>query len=116
MKIETDHRPGNRAVVRLIGQADADSASTLKATLKQAAAEGAKRVVVDLEKVDFIDSSGLSALVSGLKLLREKGGTLSLSRPRPQAMTALRLTMLDRVFAISSSIEEALQVMDTADL
>ena len=116
MKIETELRPGNRAVVRPIGQVDADSASDLKAALKQAADGGADNIAVDLEQVNFIDSSGLSALVSGLKLLRQKGGTLSLSRPRPQAMTALRLTMLDRVFGIFPSVEEALQKMDTPDL
>ena len=62
---------------------------------------------LDLIEVDFIDSSGLSALVSGLKALRERDGRMHLSQPQPQARTALRLTLLDRVFSIFPSLEQA---------
>jgi anti-anti-sigma factor len=76
--------------------------------LKALAASAPKVIVIDLAQVDFIDSSGLSALVSGMKAVRKGGGSISLSRPRSQALTALRLTLLDRVFPIFPSIEEAL--------
>jgi anti-sigma B factor antagonist len=88
---------------------DVDSASSLRDALRQLAQEGGGSVIVDLGEVEFIDSSGLSALVSGLKALRSKGGTLSLTRAHPQALTALRLTMLDRVFPIFSTVEEAIK-------
>lgn len=108
MKIEVERPVNDRAIVRPIGQVDAETAPELKDHLKQVAEEGARLVVVDLAEVDFIDSSGLSALVSGLKTLRLHGGALNLSRPHPQALTALRLTMLDRVFSIYPSVDEAL--------
>jgi anti-sigma B factor antagonist len=109
MKIDIDREKGRPTVVRAFGPVDVDTASDLRDSLRQLAEEGAGSVIVDLGDVEFIDSSGLSALVSGLKALRSKGGTLSLSRPHPQALTALRLTMLDRVFPIFPTVEEAVK-------
>jgi anti-sigma B factor antagonist len=109
MKIETERpRPGH-LVMQPKGRMDADTAPNLKQAIKQVASEESGLIVViDLGEVDFIDSSGLSALVSGLKSLRQADGALRLCRPHPQAMTALRLTMLDRVFPIFPSVEAAL--------
>ncbi|OGO13830.1 MAG: hypothetical protein A2Z66_08985 [Chloroflexi bacterium RBG_13_66_10] len=109
MRIDVDRQKGRPAIVRPVGPVDVDTASTLRDTLRQMAEEGGESVIVDLGEVEFIDSSGLSALVSGLKALRAKGGMLSLSRAHPQALTALRLTMLDRVFPIFPTIEEAVK-------
>lgn len=109
MRIDLERQKGRPSVVRPVGPVDVDTAASLRDTLRQLAEEGAESVIVDLGEVEFIDSSGLSALVSGLKALRSKGGMLSLSRPHPQALTALRLTMLDRVFPIFPTIEEAVK-------
>jgi anti-sigma B factor antagonist len=109
MKIDMERpRPGH-LVMRPKGRMDADTAPILKQAIKQVASdESGLIVVIDLGEVDFIDSSGLSALVSGLKALRQAKGALRLCRPHPQGMTALRLTMLDRVFPIFPSTEAAL--------
>jgi anti-sigma B factor antagonist len=109
MNIELEHPTSDQIIVRPQGRVDVESASVLRENLKSIAAESPSLVVVDLKEVDFIDSSGLSALVSGLKALRQSGGSISLSRPHPQALTALRLTLLDRVFPIFPSVEEALE-------
>jgi anti-anti-sigma factor len=87
---------------------DAESAPDLRARLEELARERPDVIVVDLALVEFLDSSGLSALVTGLKALRGGGGELRLSAPRPQALTALRLTLLDRVFAIYETAGDAL--------
>lgn len=108
MIIEIDYPKPGQVVVKPQGRVDADTAPEFKEQLKEIAQAGAESVVVDMQAVDFIDSSGLSALVSGLKALRQQGGALNLSQPQPQALTALRLTMLDRVFPIFPSVEEAL--------
>ena len=108
MKIEQEQPGPDQIVVRPVGRIDVETAPALRETLKQIAEGSPTMVVVDLKSVEFIDSSGLSALVSGLKALRQGGGSICLSRPRPQALTALRLTLLDRVFPIFPSVEEAL--------
>jgi anti-sigma B factor antagonist len=112
MKIELEHPSSEQVIVRPMGRIDVESAPALRDSLKQIADTSPKLIVVDLDGVEFIDSSGLSALVSGLKATRQGGGSICLSRPHPQALTALRLTLLDRVFPIFPSVEEALEQMN----
>jgi len=109
MNIEVEYFDNNHVIVTPIGRLDIETASELRERLKQLASDGPSLIVVDLQSVDFIDSSGLSALVSGMKAIRQEGGSISLSRPHPQALTALRLTLLDRVFPIFPTVEEALE-------
>lgn len=108
MEIEIERPQKGMTVVRPLGRVDAESSPKFKENLKEIAQSGGMTVVIDLEGVTFIDSSGLSALVSGLKALREHGGSLNLCRLQPQALTALRLTLLDRVFPIFPSVEQAI--------
>lgn len=82
----------------VLGRLDAVTAPQLKARLKALVAEGHRQLVVDLVDVSFIDSSGLSALVSGFKAAREVGGTLKLAGLNEQTRMAFQLSRLDRVF------------------
>ena len=109
MEIEVTRPDSLKATVLPRGRVDADTGSQLKLELQSLAAEGVKLIVVDLQEVDFMDSSGLSALVSGLRALRERDGSLHLCRVQPQPLTALKLTMLDRVFPIFESPQAALE-------
>lgn len=84
------------------GRLDAVTAPQLKSRLKGLVAEGYRQLVVDLVDVSFIDSSGLSALVSGFKAAREVGGTLKLTGFNEQTRLALHLSRLDRVFEFYS--------------
>ena len=96
------------AIVRLNGRLDLLSAADLKGRLGQVVADGARRVVVDLGDVSFVDSSGLGALIGGLKAARQAGGDLRLARPAEQARTILELTTLNRVLRPYATVEEAL--------
>jgi anti-anti-sigma factor len=96
------------AIVRLNGRLDPLSAADVKGRLGQVVADGARRVVVDLGEVPFIDSSGLGALIGGLKAARQAGGDLRLARPAQQAQTILELTTLNRVLRPYATVEEAL--------
>ncbi|MEI6043553.1 MAG: STAS domain-containing protein, partial [Chloroflexota bacterium] len=66
-------------------------------------------VLVDLHQVEFIDSVGISALVSGLKQMRSRGGDLKLIGLQSSARAIFELMMLDKVFEIYNSEEEALK-------
>jgi anti-sigma B factor antagonist len=65
-----------------------------------------------LAQVPFIDSAGLAALVSALKLTRRAGGNVLLSGVPPQARTVFSLTMLDQAFTIHPSIEAAVRSLE----
>ena len=97
-----------RATLTLKGRLDAVTALELKAQFKRLVEGGAIELIADLAGVPFIDSSGLAALVSGLKATRQEGGTLKLAGLSDQARTVFRLTMLERVFEIYDEVEAAL--------
>jgi anti-sigma B factor antagonist len=108
VEISAEFRPRQVAVLRPTGRLDLRSAAELKESLVSAVATGYRRLVVDLEAVTFVDSSGLGALIGGLKAARAAGGDLRIARPADQARTILQLTTLDRVLRVYPTVEEAL--------
>ena len=88
---------------------DAFSAPELRARLDQQAESGVQRFVIDLSEVPFLDSAGLTVLVSLLKRTRYAGGDVRLVWPAEEgARRILRLTKFDRVFSMSESAAAAL--------
>lgn len=88
---------------------DAFSAPELRAELEQLAESGVQRFVLDLSEVPFLDSAGLTVLVSLLKRARHAGGDVRLVWPAEEgARRILRLTKFDRVFSMSESLAAAL--------
>ncbi|QAY64625.1 anti-sigma factor antagonist [Xylanimonas allomyrinae] len=89
------------------GRLNLISAPPLKARVDDLVREGRTRVVVDLGAVDHIDSSGLGALVGGLKAARQAGGDLRIARAGEQVRAVLKLTNLDRILVPYRTVEEA---------
>lgn len=94
-------------VMSLDGTLNARSADQVKDAFREVAGKGIRQVVLDLGQVPFIDSSGLAALVSGLKTLNEKDGSLKLASLQSQADLLFKLTMFDKVFEIFSDVDAA---------
>lgn len=89
------------AVLRLTGELDMATAPQLRRELLGLIERGVRSVTVDLAKLDFIDSSGLNVLVSGLKQFREHGGELTVRSPSPSAKKVFEITGLTQIFAIT---------------
>ncbi len=87
---------------------DAHNSSELKEYLLQMIETGEKRIIVQLQHVRFIDSSGLGALLSGHKNMAVVAGQFALANIQPQVLSMFELTRLNRVFEIYSDINEAL--------
>jgi anti-sigma B factor antagonist len=109
MEISHQALDPNWTIVRLEGRLDAYTCPAVKADLSDLIAGNHLNIVIDMQEVPFMDSSGLSSLVSGLRLVREKGGNLALSGVQERVHIVLRLTMLDRVFAIYPTPEAVQQ-------
>jgi anti-sigma B factor antagonist len=107
MEIEKRDLADGVAVLRLDGRLNMVAAPRLKATIDACIDEGGKRVVVDLADVVFMDSSGLGALIAGLKKARQAGGDLRISGVNQQVATVLALTNLDRVLKAHETVEAA---------
>jgi len=97
------------SVLTLAGRLTASSSPQLRNKLKKLTEENRINILVDMSAVSFIDSSGLAALVSGLKAARERGGWLKLAGLTPTVLQILKLTQLDRVLGNYPNIEIALQ-------
>jgi anti-sigma B factor antagonist len=95
------------AVIRGVGKLNMVSAPTLRSVVTKTITDHGSRIVVDLSGVEFMDSSGLGALVSALKTTRQAGGDLRISAPSAQVQMVLKLSNLDRVLAAYSSPAEA---------
>ncbi len=108
MEIVTKSVSPDVSVVLFNGALNARSAEDAKQTFRNLAEQGVTQVVVDLHQVPFIDSSGLAALVSGLKTLGGEAANLKLAAPQSQARLLFELTMFDRVFEIHDDVDEAL--------
>ncbi len=76
-------------------------AAEVELVLRQLARRGARRIVINLEDVPFIDGRGLAALVNGLKLLGCNADCLQLVSPQAQPRLLFALTGYDRIFQIS---------------
>ncbi|HWI41091.1 MAG TPA: STAS domain-containing protein [Verrucomicrobiae bacterium] len=85
---------------------DAHNANDLKGELLHSFDEGKKNILVDLQDVRFIDSSGLGALVSGFKNAITHQGSLKLASLQPQVKSMFELTRLHRVFDIFPSTSD----------
>jgi len=107
MEISYNSLGADTYLVKLNGALNARSAEEAKQVFRELADKGTKRVIVDLAGVPFIDSSGLAALVSGLKTFGGDASNLRLAAPQSQARLLFELTMFDRVFQIFDSVTEA---------
>lgn len=95
------------AVVAVRGEIDLSSAPELRSSLLEQAAAGRATLVLDLSGVTFIDSTGLSVLLSGMKRLREAGGDLLLVIENPQILRIFEITGLTGLFRILPDLERA---------
>lgn len=87
---------------------DAHNSGELKNQMLNLFEEGKNHIVIDLQDVRFVDSSGLGALVSGFKNASARNGNLKLCGLQPQVKSMFELTRLHRVFEIFPGTEEAL--------
>jgi anti-sigma B factor antagonist len=106
-ELDTDLAQG-AAVVRVDTRLTMVNAAELRSAVDEALDGGRTTVVVDLAGCEFMDSSGLGAIIGGLKVARQAGGDLRIARLTPQVRTVLELTNLDRVLRPHESVEAAL--------
>lgn len=92
---------------------DAAVAIQFKDRVREAFATPSRRVVLDLARVDFVDSSGLGAIVAALKMM-ESGRRLELAGLTSPVERVLRLTRMDRVFTIHKDATAAISPRDAA--
>lgn len=96
-------------IMTLDGEVDVYTAPALKQRIVDAVEDGCVNILVNMEKVGFIDSSGLGVLVSGLRRVKERSGVIRLVCTKDNILKIFRITGLDKVFPIFADEAEARQ-------
>jgi anti-sigma B factor antagonist len=107
-RLETVGPIGDCAVIQVTGEVDVYTAPMLREQIRELAAKGAVHLIADLSAVDFLDSTGLGALLGGLKRLREAGGSLALAISTPRIMRIFQITGLTKALAVQRSVADAI--------
>jgi anti-sigma B factor antagonist len=94
-------------VVAVGGEIDVYTAPKLRDSLVELINSGHYHLVIDLEGVDFLDSTGLGVLVGALKRVRSHQGSLQLVCTQERLLKIFRITGLAKVFPIYDSVDAA---------
>jgi anti-sigma B factor antagonist len=105
--IEVDESRSPYVIVAVQGEVDIATAPKLREKLVELASQGAQKVVVDLDGVEFLDSTGLGVLIGGMKRLRGLDGDLTLVCTQPRILKVFEITGLNRAFTIHDSVDAA---------
>jgi anti-sigma B factor antagonist len=108
LELETQVR-GEASVLALRGEIDVYTAPRLRQAIVDLVDGGAKRIVIDMEKVDFLDSTGLGVLVEGLKRVKTREGTLSIVATHDKILKIFDITGLNKAFPIHAAVDDALK-------
>ena len=106
LRLEVSEQDG-WSVMQVGGEIDVATAPRLREQLIKLVNEERFRIVVDLEEVDFIDSTGLGVLIGARKRVRTHDGDVKLVCTEPRIVKVFEITGLDQVFQIHSSVSDA---------
>jgi anti-sigma B factor antagonist len=107
LSLDTRELDGHTVVV-VAGEIDVYTAPKLRDKISDLVAAGNHTLIIDMENVDFIDSTGLGVLVGGLKKVRAQDGSMSLICSQDRLLKIFTITGLAKVFSIYSSQGDAL--------
>lgn len=91
---------GDHRVIGLKGEVDIYTAPRLREAIVEAVDNGRYKIVVDLERVDFLDSTGLGVLVGGLKRVKPFEGEVGILCNQEKILRIFRITGLTKVFEV----------------
>lgn len=106
LRLEVSERDG-WSVLEVGGEIDVATAPRLREQLISLVNSEQFRIVVDLQHVDFIDSTGLGVLIGALKRVRTHDGDLALACSEPRILKVFEITGLLTVFAVHPSVDAA---------
>jgi anti-sigma B factor antagonist len=109
-----EYAVGDATVVEVSGEIDVYTAPRLREKIISLVDGGNYRLIIDMERVEFLDSTGLGVLVGGLKRLRQHDGGIDLVCTQGRILRIFRITGLSKVFSIYNTVEEALTGQEPA--
>ncbi len=108
LEIEVTHNE-RYTLCRPVGELDAYTVGTFREALAQVSS--AKRLLIDLSDVPFMDSSGLGALIGGIRRAGESDGEVAVACSRPTLTRLLHTTGFDRIVPVTETLEGAIEAL-----
>lgn len=102
----------NVKILELAGRFDTYTAGEVRQWIDDAMAEDPANIVVNMQGVDFVDSTALATLVQGVKNCRQRDGDLRLCEVQQSVRMVFELTRLDRFFEIFPQENEAIKAFN----
>jgi anti-anti-sigma factor len=100
---------GDYTLCRPVGELDAYTVGQFREVLAELAT--ARRLLIDLSEVPFMDSAGLGALIGGIRRAREADGEVSVACSRPTLTRLLHTTGFDRIVPVTETVEDAVEAL-----
>lgn len=94
-------------ILNVVGEVDLSNAPNIYSLMWQTSQKGSQSLILNLEKLDFMDSSGLQVLLRLREKLRSKKQDVFLVGPRPQIQKLLKLTGFDKIFPLAETNAQA---------
>lgn len=107
INVTDEDQQADTRVMRVEGEIDVFTAPRLKTTIAGIIDAGCSTLIIDLQQVRYIDSSGLAVLVGALKRMQGRSGTIRLVLSNPQVKKVFEITGLTRIFPTFDSVERA---------
>jgi anti-sigma B factor antagonist len=105
----TESHVDSTHVIHVKGEIHVSTAKEFAERLDEAMAADAASIVLDLTEVSFIDSTGLTVLLNGLRSVTLRGGHLALAISNPTVLRLFEITRLDTTFDIQPTLHDALK-------
>jgi len=105
------YNKGGIEVIDAVGEIDVYTAPRLRELIIDLVNKKNYHLVVNLERVDFLDSTGLGVLVGGLKRVRAHDGSLHLVCTQERILKIFRISGLTKVFGIHATVNEAIRAV-----
>jgi len=111
IKVNIREAKGDSYIVDLNGEIDVYTSPKVKDAVGDLIDKGHYNLIINLEKVRYIDSTGLGVLIGGLKRVREHGGTVNLVCTNPQIKKIFDITGLVKIFGIFDDEDAAMKAL-----
>ncbi|MBA3488182.1 MAG: STAS domain-containing protein [Longispora sp.] len=106
LSVEIEPTKDDHTLLRVAGEIDVYTAPKLREQLVALSEAGVRNIVVDLARVEFLDSTGLGVLVGALKRAKASNGTFALVCDQPRLLKIFRITGLERVFDLYPTVAD----------
>jgi anti-sigma B factor antagonist len=110
-RVSAEELDPSTRVVAVRGEIHVSTAPEFSRLLNEVIGAGTTQVVLDLAEVDFIDSTGLSVLLNGLRRVTRRGGRMAIVCTNPTVLRLFVITRLDSTFEIVPTREQALRAV-----